>query len=181
VDVTYIRASGVVGLTITMLGLMAPKDTKMMLLLTVGALFWALNNFLLGAHTACVLSLVSSARTFTSMQLKGSDSRFRLPACLTFSGVTITAGALTWGGLISLFPMAGSLCSTAGNFFLNGMRLRLALGTSNLLWLASAIHFRAWEQIVSQVATLLATGFGVWRAYQVAASRKGELQPHSIL
>jgi hypothetical protein len=164
-----------------MLGLMAPKDTKMLLLLTVGALFWALNNFLLGAHTACVLSLLSSARTFTSMRLKGSEPRLRMSACAGFSGAAITAGALTWGGLISLFPIAGSICSTVGNFFLNGVRLRLALGTSNVLWLASALHFRAWEQVASQVATLLATSFGVWRAYQVAASQKRELQLHSNL
>jgi hypothetical protein len=101
-DLTYIRASGVVALTITMLGLIVTQDKKMMLLLTVGALFWALNNFLIGAHTACALSLLSSLRTYTSMRLKGCQSRFRWPACLAFSGATLTAGALTWGGLVSL-------------------------------------------------------------------------------
>lgn len=176
-DLLYIRASGIVALTITMLGLVAPKDRNMLRFLTVGALFWALNNLLIGAHTACVLSLLSSVRTWTSLRISGQPFSTRISVCLSFCAAAFAAAAATWMGALSLLPMSGALLSTAGNFLLKGVRLRLALGLSNALWLTSAIHFHAWEQVVSLCVTLLATCFGVWRAYQGAASRSGELQP----
>lgn len=179
-DLLYIRASGVAGLALTLLGLTASNDKRMLCLITVGALFFSLNNFLIGAHTACLLSLVSSLGTFTSLQLTGFKSRFRQPACLTFSGAAIAIGILTWGGPVSLFASAGSLCGTVGTFFLQGARMRLALGASNLLWLCSAIHFRALEQIISLVAALLVISYGLWQAHKVADSRVHELPPHSI-
>lgn len=176
-DLIYIRASGVVALAITMLGLVAPKDRNMLRFLTVGALLWALNNALIGAHTACALSLLSAVRTWTSLQLSERPLSVRFSACMAFCSAAVAATVATWTGLVSLLPLAGATFSTLGNFLLTGVRLRLTLGVSNVLWLSSAIHFRAWEQVISLCATLLATCFGVWRAHQGAASRLRELQP----
>jgi hypothetical protein len=176
-DLLFIRASGIVALTITMLGLVAPKDRHMLRFLTVGALIWALNNYLIGAHTACALSLLSSVRTWTSLKVSSRPLAVRGSLCISFCAAAVVAARLTWMGAISLLPMSGALLSTSGNFLLKGVRLRMALGLSNALWLTSAIHFRAWEQVISLCATLLATCFGVWRAYQGSASPNGELQP----
>jgi hypothetical protein len=177
----YVRASGLVALATTLLALTAPGDTRMLRLLTLSAVLWSLNNFLLGAFTACALSLLSAARTTVSLTLKDRGLHMRLPACLGFCAGAGVVTALTWCGAVSLLPMAGALASTTGNFFLTGVPLRLALGASNLLWLASALHFRAWEQVASLAASLLATAYGAWRVHQSAVSPLCERQRQPTL
>jgi hypothetical protein len=148
----------------------------MLRFLALGSLLWAFENFLIGATTACVMSLLSAARNATCSVLDERLSRYRLPACLTFCGSILTAAALTWGGTVSLLPMCGALISTTSTFYLSGVTLRVALACSNVLWLCSAIHFRAWDQVFSLSTALLASSYGIWQAHQAAASRSRELQ-----
>jgi hypothetical protein len=175
-DFNLVRVTGVVALGISVLGLVAPRDQKMLRLLTVSALLWALNNFLIGALTPCALSALSALRSATCSHIIGRPTKYRVPACLAFCATALGAGAFTWVGTVSLFPLTGALISTVSNFFMTGVRLRLALAGSNLFWLAGSIHYRAWEQIISLCVTLLASCYGIWQVQQAAASQSRELQ-----
>jgi hypothetical protein len=175
-EFNLVRVTGAVALGISVLGLVAPRDQKMLRLLSVSALLWAWNNFLIGAMTACALSALSALRSATCSHIIGKPSKYRLPACLAFCATALGAGAFTWVGVVSIFPLVGTLLSTVSNFFLTGVGLRLVVAVSNLFWLAGSIHYRAWEQIVSLCITLLASCYGIWQAHQAAASQTRELQ-----
>lgn len=175
-ELNLVRVTGVAALCISVIGLVAPRDQKMLRLLSVSALLWALNNFLIGAMTAGALSALSALRSATSAQILDKPTKYRLPVCLAFCGTAVGASVFTWVGPVSLLPLSGTLISTVSNFFMTGVRLRLILACSNLFWLAGSIHYRAWEQIIALCVTLLATCYGIWQVHQAAASQSRELQ-----
>lgn len=175
-EFNLVRVTGAAALGISVLGVVAPRDQKMLRLLSVSALLWTLNNYLIGALTASALSALSALRSATSSHPLRQPTRHRLSACLAFCTAATAAGTFTWVGLVSLFPLCGALVSTVSSFFMTGVCLRLTLVGFNLLWLIGSIHYHAWEQIVSLCVTLLASCYGIWQVHQAAASQSRELQ-----
>lgn len=167
-ELTYIRVTGLVALCFSLYAMSVREERALLIYMTIGSFVWGLNNYLLGAHTPCALSILSGFRTLTAVLSRAKSRRQQMPMYAVFSGLSLAAGVATWAGPISLLPMAGSQLSSFSTFFLKNTGLRIALVFSNLLWMGSAIYYSAWEQVFSLSAVLIATGVGLWRMRKVS-------------
>jgi hypothetical protein len=159
----FIHASGLGALVLNIAALVHPCERRLRIQSSLAGAAWALNNLLLGAHTAAVLSLVSAGRTATSAATLNASERRRRLAFVGFAALTLAVGALTWHGWPSALIVAASLLSTFAMFYLRGGRLRLAMLLSSALWMHSAWYHDSWEQMLANLLTAAAALLGLWR------------------
>ena len=159
---------GLAALAVTIASLLHRSDRGLLVLNGLASVLWAANSLLLGANSAAALGLLSALRatSATAVQGRGVEARWR--ACAVFLAATGVATAVTWQGWPSLLPAGASLCATVAFFCLAGVRLRLTLLLSWVLWLCTAWHFRAVEQCAGYTLAAGAAAIGTWRARQGA-------------
>ena len=158
-----IHASGLGALALNVLALIHTCERRLRIQSSLAGAAWALNNLMLGAHTAAALSLVSAGRTATSAATLSASARQRRHAFLAFVALTLAVGALTWHGWPSALIVAASVLSTYAMFYLRGGRLRLAMLASSALWMHSAWLNDSWEQMVANLLTAAAALYGIRR------------------
>ncbi len=158
-----IHATGLAALALTISGMLRTCDTALRAKSGFAAMLWALNNMLIGAETAAMLSLVSVGRQATSVLTQRQTDRIRRIAFLAFVMVTVAAGAFTWQGWPTLVMTGASTGSTYAMFYLHGRRLRLSMIVISALWMYNAWTHDSWEQMAGNVLTATASLYGAWR------------------
>ncbi|KWT98161.1 MULTISPECIES: YgjV family protein [unclassified Variovorax] len=167
-NATYlINATGLVALALTVFSLVGTNDRILRKSTGIASAIWAVNNLLLGAHTAAALSAVSVGRQASAEAVQTRSSRTRLLACLSFVAITVVASALTWKGWTSLATAAGSLLGTWAMFYLRGVGLRLVMVLVAALWMYNAWAYNSWWQMVGTSASGAAALYGAWRTRAV--------------
>ena len=156
------HATGLAALGLNIRGLLTRHDGKLRTTTGVAAALWALNNLLIGAETAAMLSVLAAGRQASSV---ATERRPRLQAwtCAAFVALNIVAAVATWDGLPSLATGCAALMVTYAMFYLRGAKLRLVMLASALLWGYSAVVFDSWEQIAANVVSAAAAAMGAWR------------------
>jgi hypothetical protein len=170
----FIHASGLGALALNIAALVHPCERRLRIRSSLAGAAWALNNLLLGAHTAAALSLVSAGRTATAAVTLSASERRRRLAFVAFAVVTLVVGLLTWHGWPSALIIAASLISTHAMFHLRGVRLRLALIVSSALWMHSAWYHDSWEQMAANLLSAGAALVGMW---QIERAERRALSP----
>ena len=159
-----IHLTGMSALVLNVLAIVRTCERRLRLQSGIAGLVWALNNLLLGAHSAAALSLVSAGRTASSAAtLQGGEARRRL-AFGGFAALTLLVAALTWQGWLSLFLVTASLVSTYSMFYMQGPALRWAMLLVSMLWMINAWSYGSWEQVAANAATAAAALYAAWRA-----------------
>jgi hypothetical protein len=159
-----IHITGLCALSLNVFALLLTCEKSLRVHSGIAGFVWALNNLLLGAHTAAALSLVSAGRTATSaVTLKTSD-RGRLTAFAGFAALALLVSAVTWHGLPSVLLALASLLSTYAMFYMRGKRLRWTMLVVSGLWMHHAWSNDSWEQMAANLATAAAALYGAWRA-----------------
>jgi len=159
-----IHLTGICALVLNVLAIVKTCERSLRLQSGVAGLVWALNNLLLGAHSAAALSLVSAGRTASSAAtLRSGEARRRL-AFVGFASLTLLVSALTWQGWLSAMLVGASLLSTYAMFYMQGSRLRWVMLLVSMLWMANAWSYGSWEQVAANAVTALAALYGAWRA-----------------
>jgi hypothetical protein len=130
----------------------------------MAGVIWALNNLLLGAHTAAALSLVSASRTATSAITLSAREDIRRTVFIGFLVLTVLMGALTWHGWPSAPLVLASLLSTVAVFYLRGRAMRMAMLLVSALWMHNAWLVDSWEQMAANALTAAAALYGARRA-----------------
>jgi hypothetical protein len=161
---TLINATGLFALTLNVSGVVRPNDRTLMRTTGWASALWAVNNVLIGAHTAAALSVLSVGRQSAAAALHGKAPRLRSIAFATIALLTFFIGWLSWSGVPTLFPVAGSLIGSYAMLFMKGARLRIALVVINAFWLYNALSFGAWWQVGANVVAGTAAAVGAWRA-----------------
>src|SRR5688500_13694553 len=133
-----IHVTGLCALALNVVALAHPCERALRVQSGLAGAIWALNNLLLGAHTAAALSLVSAGRTATSAMTLGAHASIRRAVFAGFLALTLLMGALTWHGWPSVLMVAASVLSTFAVFYLRGRALRLALLLVSALWMHNA-------------------------------------------
>ncbi len=156
------HATGLAALGLNIRGLLTRHDGRLRATTGVAAVLWAVNNLLLGAQTAAMLSAIAAGRQASSV---ATERRPRLQAlsCAAFIVLNIAATNFTWEGLPSLATGLAAVMVTYAMFYLSGAKLRLIMVASAFLWGYSAIVFDSWEQIVANVVSAAAAALGAWR------------------
>jgi hypothetical protein len=175
-ELLLIHATGVCALALNVLALVHPCERALRMQSGLAGVIWALNNLLLGAHTAAALSLVSAGRTASSAATLNAHESIRRAVFAGFLALTLLMGALTWHGWPSALMVAASVLSTFAVFYLRGRALRLAMLLVSALWMHNAWLVDSWEQMAANLLTAAAALYGaqrVERAVEDAAATGG--------
>lgn len=165
-----IHITGLVALALTVFGLVGSNDRALRKTTGIASAIWAINNLLMGAHTAAALNAISIGRQASAEVVQSRSSRTRLLAFLFIVAISLIASSLTWEGWTSVYTAAGSLVGTWAMFYLRGAALRLAMVLVAVLWMYNAWAYNSWWQMVGIFASGSAALFGAWRARETAAS-----------
>lgn len=160
----FVHATGVVALVLNVVALAHTCERRLRLQSGLAGVLWALNNLLLGAHTAAALSLVSAGRTAASAVTLGVGEALRHAAFAGFAALTLAVGAFTWHGWPSALLMVASVLSTVAVFYLRGHPLRAAMVAVSALWMVNAWVYDSWEQMLANLLTAVAAFYGAQRA-----------------
>jgi hypothetical protein len=165
-----IHATGVCALALNMVALVHTCEKALRIQSGLAGAVWALNNLLLGAHTAAALSLVSASRTATSAVTLSARAGIRRVVFGAFLALTLAVGLFTWHGWPSALMMAASVLSTFAVFYLRGATLRTTMLLVSALWMYNAWLYDSWEQMAANVLTAAAALVGARRAERKAAA-----------
>ena len=164
-----IHASGLCALVLNVVALLRTCERSLRVQSGMAGVAWALNNLLLGAHTAAALSLVSAGRTATSAVTLQCSARLRLAVFGGFAALTLGVGAATWDGWPSVLLAVASLLSTYAVFYMQGSALRWTMLLVSGLWMHHAWSHGSWEQMAANVVTAVAALYGAWRIERSSA------------
>lgn len=115
-------------------------------------LFYTVHLIMLGALTGGVSYLIN---TFRSLCL-GSGWSFGRSRTMCVIICLLQAGALalTWGGWLSLLPVAGNIASTIGGYTYNARKIRIAgMFINSPLWIIYNIAVGSWAGILDEIVT----------------------------
>lgn len=163
IDDLLIHATGLAALALNAFAMLRRCEKSLRLQSGFAGLLWALNNVLIGAHTAAALNLVSAGRTATSAATLQQGAGARSLGLAAFGVLTVATGLLTWNGWGTLFLIAASLWSTYAMFYMTGRSLRRSMLAISALWMYHAWSYEAWEQMAANVLTAGAALYGAWR------------------
>jgi len=169
-ELLWIHATGVCALVLNVVALVRTCEKALRIQSGMAGVIWALNNLLLGAHTAAALSLVSAGRTATSAATLSARENVRRTVFAAFLLLTLAIGTLTWQGWPSALMVLASVLSTVAVFYLRGRALRLAMLLVSALWMYNAWLFGSWEQMAANVLTAAAALYGARRTEGAAAA-----------
>jgi hypothetical protein len=158
-----IHATGLCALALNAAALLRTCEKSLRVQSGIAGVIWALNNLLLGAHTAAALSLVSAGRTATSATTLDSGRRLRRLVFVGFVALTLAISAVTWHGWPSLCMAIASMLSTYSMFYLRGRALRWSMLAVSALWMHNAWSYDSWEQMAANAVTAAAALYGAWR------------------
>jgi len=167
-ELLLIHATGVCALALNVVALVHPCERALRVQSGLAGVIWALNNLLLGAHTAAALSLVSAGRTASSAVTLSTHECIRRAVFAGFLALTLLMGALTWHGWPSALMVAASVLSTFAVFYLRGRALRLVMLLVSALWMHNAWLYDSWEQMAANLLTAAAALVGAWRVERAA-------------
>jgi hypothetical protein len=165
-----IHATGVCALALNVTALVRSCEKALRLQSGLSGAIWALNNLLLGAHTAAALSLISAGRTATSAVTLRATDPVRHAACAAFMALTLAFTAFTWHGWPSALLLVASLLSTFAMFYLRASSLRLTMLPVSALWMVNAWAFESWEQMLANAVTAIAAIYGVRRSGNITGA-----------
>jgi len=159
-----IHLTGVCALVLNVLAIIRTCERRLRVHSGIAGLVWALNNLLLGAHSAAALSLVSAGRTASSAATLESGAVRRRLTFAGFAALTLLVSVLTWQGWLSMFLVTASLLSTYAMFYMQGSALRWVMLLVSMLWMINAWSYGSWEQVAANAATAVAALYAAWRA-----------------
>lgn len=159
-----VDATGMLALSLNLGALVSSRDRTLLRTNGWASALWAVNNLLMGALTAASLSALSVGRQVTAAALLERPGRLKAAAFALLVVATLFITGLTWSGIDSFFPAAGSLAGTYAMFYLRGAALRWALVLVNVLWMSNAVAYEAWWQVAANGLGGGAAALGAWRA-----------------
>jgi hypothetical protein len=160
----FIDVTGVVALSLNIRALLGASDRAMLKTTGWASAIWAMNSLLIGAHTAAALSALSVGRQVGASMLLNHPTRTKTIAFAVLVAATLGIATLTWSGVRTLFPVAGSLIASYAMLYMRGAALRWAMVLVSAFWMVNAVAFDAWWQIVANGLAGTAAAVGALRA-----------------
>lgn len=117
-------------------------------LMLLSALFWGTHFYLLGVYSWLAAVVIWVFRLILSIKFEKSFKAFILIVC-----VTLITGFFTFDGILSLLPVLTSLTWAYSFFFLEKVKLRLAMLFNSSTWLVYHISIGSVSGIMNEVFT----------------------------
>jgi hypothetical protein len=168
----FIDVTGIIALSLNIRALAGASDRTMLKTTGWASAIWAMNSLLIGAYTAAALSALSVGRQVGAAMLLNHPTRTKTIAFAVLVTATLGIATMTWSGVGTLFPVAGSLVATYAVLYMRGAALRCAMVMVSALWMVNAVAFDAWWQMVANALAGVASGVGAWRARAMPAQQQ---------
>lgn len=125
-------------------------------------IFYTAHLLLLGAVTGGVSYILNCVRSFCLQ----SKSKFAKSSamCAILCSLQLAAMALTWGGWISILPVAANIASTIGGYTKNPQKVRAAgMFINSPLWIVYNVIVGSWAGVVDEVISEVSMAVSVLR------------------
>lgn len=122
---------GLFGLISHVMSFQQSRRGRVLVLLMVGCIFWAVHFLLLGFYTAAVLNLIAAVRSWVFYKFKDRTNKTLLNMFLL---ILIVSTLVTWQGPISVLPLLASVFSTYASWGVSAQTIRWLTIPSPVLW-----------------------------------------------
>ncbi|MGH1362796.1 MAG: YgjV family protein [Calditrichia bacterium] len=143
---------GYIGIVMNFLWPLFRKRAVMLIVQTIGALFFVAHFFSLGAKTGALMALIAAAQAVLAIPLE-SKPEFRKIYLLTLPVIAIMV-AISWSGWPSVFCAIAMIIISIGRYQTNVMQFRLYLIVAEFFWIAHNILVGSIPGLVSDAVTL---------------------------
>ncbi len=149
------QISGFLAMIIVLIAYFQKDDKSVKKLMLLSSLFWGTHFYLLGVYSGLAATIIWIVRLLLSMKYARSFRAF-----LSIVIITLITGYFTFDGLLSLLPIMTSLTGAYSYFFLEKVKLRLAMMFNSSSWLVYHVYIGSLSGVVNEIFTqiiLLAT------------------------
>ena len=152
---------GYVASAILLSGYAIKSDVKTKIVLIFSYLVFALHFFMLGAFTACAISIVSIMRNSSSIFFHQSKIIFSI-----FVTFYISSAFFTYGAPVDILPLLAALVTCFGMFLLRGIRFRILVVVATVLWTIHNVMVGSIGGTINTVILFFIASVTVWRLYK---------------
>lgn len=124
------QIAGFLALALCVLAVMSKDDDRLLAVLILGNIAFAVQFALFGAWVASAISALIILRIYLARRFPR-----HLGAALTMVLATAAVAAATWQGPADLFPLAAGVVGTIAMFMFRGIPMRLGLVLAGLCWI----------------------------------------------
>lgn len=133
----------------------------MLLLGLTACLLWATHFYLLGAVTGSAMNLMAAVRFCVYYSIK--PSKRNLWVMWLFIGLTALATVLTWKGMISLLPFAGTACGVIAFWQKKTKYIRRLALLSSPPWLTYGLIVGSYPGVAAETLLMGSNLIGQYR------------------
>lgn len=144
---------GYMALASGMMSYVFKKQKSIKFTLGTSSIFWSVHYFLLGSLTTCVIQLVSTLRSWTSIFVKTKSQKNILFWSITLVMLFFTF--YTWHGYSSLLPLAVGINSSVALCYMSNKNMRKLLFLSSILWFLNGFIWGSVPQMITEVIKIL--------------------------
>ena len=152
---------GYVAGIILLMGYAITEDKKTKIVLTFSSLIFAIHFFMLGAVTACAITVVNALRNVSSIFWYKSQKIF-----FVFAGLYIISFYFTYNSPIDILPFLASFITCIGMFLLGGIRFRIIVVIAVVMWIVHNIVVGSIGATIESIILFFISSITVYRLYK---------------
>ena len=157
---SFEQVLGYIASAILLTGFAIKHDKKMKAILTLSSLLFAAHYYLIGAFAGMAISAVNAARNSSSIFFYQSRLILGIFLC-----AYIVSGVLTIETGIDILPFIAAISVCIGMFLLQGLRFRLVLIFTSLLWIIYTVFVGSIGGLINSAAMFFISINTAYRVY----------------
>lgn len=130
---------------------------------SLNCMFEALYALSIKAYTGAVLGLVNFIRSSLFIKKEKFSTKFYLFLLIAFESIVVTNCIITWSGIISLLPTAGSIVRTYCLWQGNMKYVRMSGIISGALFGTYYIYYQSWFMVAGYILLCMLSLYNVWK------------------
>ena len=134
----FTQITGFMGMAVILTAYFQKDDNNVKKLMLLSSLFWGTHFYLLWVYAGLASVIIWIFRLLLSMKYQRSKNAF-----ISILVMIAIAAYLTYDGFFSLFPIVTSVIGAYSYFFLEKIKLRLAMLFASSIWLV--YHISIWS------------------------------------
>lgn len=159
----FIQFIGAIGIVYIVLAWNAKTRIKILRTQNIGALFFVIHFFLLGATMGALMNIVTFVRN-SVFAVRDERSWAKSPLWVYFFMILgATLLAIFWQGWPSILPVLGIIFGTYALSRDNPKQIRLLLLLTSAVWIPYMIVVHSYSGLISQIITTAGLLVGVYR------------------
>lgn len=159
-----VQVIGFIGVAFFLLSYQVKSNKKLFAFQTVGSGLFCLQFFLLGAYSGCLSLVVSTVRNVMMTRYNTSKIIQWNGWVLILSAAAVAVSVVTWNGLISLLPVAGTISTTIAFWTNNAKNIRIAnLAVNSPCMLIYDVLVKSWGGVLNESITIISIVISIMR------------------